>query len=197
MPPRGSAAYHDRRLFMSGSSWRAWAGSAIALAYNSGVGHLPSRRLRHGFLRLWLGHLGERSGVQRGCKFLNGRKVRLGDGNAINFGTLIDGRRFTVTIGDDVSIGPEAAILTLGHDPQSPDFADQGGDVTIGDRVWIAYRAVILPGVTIGEGAVVAAGAVVSRDVAPYTIVAGNPAQPVGTRRRDLDYRLEYSPWLG
>ncbi len=68
--------------------------------------------------------------------------------------------------------------------------------MTIGDRVWIAYRAVILPGVTIGEGAVVAAGAVVSRDVAPYTIVAGNPAQPVGTRSRDLDYRLDYSPWL-
>ena len=69
--------------------------------------------------------------------------------------------------------------------------------MTIGDRVWIAYRAVILPGVTIGEGAIVAAGAVVSRDVAPWTIVAGNPAREVGTRRRDLDYRLDYNPWLG
>ena len=180
-----------------GAAWRSWAGSLLALAYNSGVGHLPSRTLRHVFLKLWLGRLGKRSGVQRGCKFLNGGKVHLGMRNAINFGTLIDGRRFTVTIGDDVSIGPEAAILTLGHDPHAPDFADQGGEVTIGDRVWIAYRAVILPGVTIGEGAVVAAGAVVSRDVAPYTIVAGNPAQPVGTRRRDLAYRLDYSPWLG
>lgn len=180
----------------NGSIPRAMAGSIIALAYNSFVGRLPSRTMRHLFLRLWLGRLGERTGVQRGTRFLNGRKVHLGNRNVINFGTLIDGRRFTVTTGSDVSIGPEATILTLGHDPQSPTFADKGGDVTIGDRVWIAYRAVILPGVSIGEGAVVAAGAVVSRDVAPYTIVAGNPAQPVGTRSRDLAYRLDYSPWL-
>lgn len=143
------------------------------------------------------GRLGPRSGIQRGCRFLNGRKVHLGDRNSINYGTTIDGRVYRVTTGSDVSIGPEAAILTLGHDPHSPHFADKGGDVTIGDRVWIAYRAVILPGVTIGEGAVVAAGAVVSRDVAPYTIVAGNPAVPVGTRSRDLAYHLDYSPWLG
>ena len=180
-----------------GSHWRARAGSMLALVYNSGVSHLPSRTLRHGFLRLWLGRLGQRSGVQRGVRFLNGRKIHLGDRNAINFGTIIDGRMYRVTTGSDVSIGPEAVILTLGHDPQSPDFADKGGDVTIGDRVWIAYRAIILPGVTIGEGAVVAAGAVVSRDVAPYTIVAGNPAEPVGTRSRDLAYRLDHSPWLG
>ena len=180
-----------------GSILRAAAGSVIALVYNSGVGLLPSRSLRHLFLRLWLGRLGAGSGVQRGCRFLNARKVRLGPRNVINFGTLIDGRSFRVTTGADVSIGPEAAILTLGHDPQTPDFADKGGDVMIGDRVWIAYRAVILPGVTIGEGAVVAAGAVVSRDVAAWTIVAGNPAVVVGARSRDLAYRLDYRPWLG
>lgn len=180
-----------------GSKPRAVAGSVLAFLYNAGVGRLPSRTLRHLFLRAWLGRLGAATGVQRGVRFLNGRKVRLGTRNVVNFGTLIDGRRFAVTTGSDVSIGPEAAILTLGHDPQSPDFADQGGDVTIGDRVWIAYRAVILPGVTIGEGAVVAAGAVVSRDVAPWTIVAGNPAREVGTRHRDLAYRLDFSPWLG
>jgi maltose O-acetyltransferase len=131
-----------------------------------------------------------------GCHFLNGRKVFLGDRNVINFDCLFDGRRHAIRVGNDVSIGPEASILTLGHDPQSPDFADKGGDVVIGDRAWICYRATILPGVSIGEGAVVGAGAVVSRDVEPYTIVAGSPARIVGQRNRALDYRCNFSPWL-
>ena len=180
-----------------GGSWlRVVAGAIVAYAYNAIVGHIPSRRVRHAFLRLWFGAFGKGSGVQLGCRFLNARKISLGPNGVINFGTLIDGRRFPVVIGANVSIGPEAAILTLGHDPQSPEFADRGGEVRIGDRVWIAYRAIVLPGVTIGEGAVVAAGAVVTADVAAYAIVAGNPARQIGTRNRDLDYRLDFRPWL-
>lgn len=180
----------------AGSTIRVVAGAVAALAYNGLLGHLPSRRLRHLWLRLWLGGFGARTAVQRGCRFLNGRKVHLGANNVINFGTLIDGRKFRVITGANVSIGPEAAILTLGHDPQSPEFADRGGDVRIGDRAWIAYRAIVLPGVVVGEGAVVAAGAVVTRDVEPYAIVAGNPARQVGTRRRELRYELDFRPWL-
>ena len=131
-----------------------------------------------------------------GCRFLNGRKVHLGDRNVINFGCLLDGRRYAIRTGADISIGPEAAILTLGHDPQSPDFADKGGEVVIGDRAWICYRSIILPGVTVGEGAIVAAGAVVSRDVDPFTIVAGTPARVVGRRTKDLRYRCDFRPWL-
>lgn len=175
---------------------RLFAGAILAYAYNHGVGRLPSRHLRHAWLRLWLGAFGPGTGIQLGCRFLNGRKVRLGAHNVVNFGTLIDGRRYRVVTGDNVSIGPEAAILTLGHDPHSRDFADRGGEVRIGDRAWIAYRAVILPGVTIGEGAVVAAGAVVTRDVAAYAIVAGNPARQIGVRSAELDYTLDHRPWL-
>jgi maltose O-acetyltransferase len=112
----------------------------------------------------------------------------------INFGCLLDGRKFKIKIGSDVSIGPEASILTLGHDPQSPDFGDRGGNVVIGDRVWIGYRAIILPGVTIGDGAVVGAGAIVTKDVEPFCIVAGNPARKVGERNKDLPYQLNYNP---
>ena len=179
-----------------GSTFRVVAGALVAYAYNAVVGHVPSRHVRHAFLRLWLNRFGTGSGVQLGCRFLNARKVRLGPNCVVNFGTLIDGRRFPVVIGANVSIGPEAAILTLGHDPQSPGFADRGGEVRIGDRAWIAYRAIVLPGVTIGEGAVVAAGAVVTTDVEAYAIVAGNPARKVGTRSRDLAYHLAFRPWL-
>ena len=175
-------------------NFRLLCGSLISYGYTGLFGRVPSHFVRKLVLRWWLGRLGVGSSVQMGCRFMNGRKVHFGERNVINFGCVFDGRRHEIRTGNDVSIGPEATILTLGHDPQSPDFADRGGDVIIGDRVWIAYRALILPGVTIGEGAVIAAGAVVTRDVAAYEIVAGVPAKPVGSRSKQLSYRLSYDP---
>jgi acetyltransferase-like isoleucine patch superfamily enzyme len=175
---------------------RVIAGSFLSYSYNHIFSNLPCYQARLAYLKAYLGTLGNGTSVQMGCKFLNGRKVYLGDRNVINFGCLFDGRHYQIRTGNDVSIGPEATILTLGHDPQSADFADKGGDVIIGDRVWIAYRAIILPGVTIGESAVVGAGAVVTKDVEAYTIVAGNPARVIGERSPNLNYQLNYLPWL-
>jgi len=185
---------------------RIFAGAILAYGYNHWVGNLPSRCLREMYLRGWLGKFGSGSGVQMGCRFLNGRKVFLGERNVVNFGCLFDGRKFSIRTGSNVSIGPEATILTLGHDPRSATFEDRGGDVLIGDRVWIGYRAIVLPGVSIGEGAVIGAGAVVAKNVEPYAIVAGNPARKIGQRaveglesrieHRGFDYELDYRPWL-
>lgn len=96
----------------------------------------------------------------------------------------------SLQIGDYVCIGPEAVILMGGNHTHRIDwfccypFADQietayqsRGKTVIHDGVWIGMRAILLPGITLGEGAVVAAGAVVTKDVAPYTIVGGNPAR--------------------
>ena len=171
-------------------------GSALAWTYRAIIGRLPSRTIRLTFLRSWLGNLGKGTGVQLSCHFLNGRKVYLGERNIINFGSILDGRKYEIHTGKDVSIGPEATILTLGHDPASPEFADRGGEVHIGDRAWIGYRAIILPGITIGEGAIIGAGSVVTKDVAAFTIVAGNPAHKIGERNPDLNYQLNHSPWL-
>jgi maltose O-acetyltransferase len=191
---------------------RIFAGAILAYGYNHWAGKFPSRRVREIYLRGWLGKIGCNTGVQMGCRFLNGRKVFIGERNVINFGCLFDGRKFEIRTGRNVSIGPEATILTLGHDPRSATFADRGGDVEIGDRAWIGYRAIVLPGVTIGEGAVVGAGAVVTRDVEPYAIVAGNPAKKIGERGRTqglkdsrseiaatgegFEYELTYRPWF-
>jgi maltose O-acetyltransferase len=177
-------------------NFRVFAGSSLAFGYNAIVGKFPVHRLRSLYLRAYLGGFGARTSVQIGCRFLNGRKVFLGERNVVNFGCLFDGRSYRIVTGHDVSIGPEATVLTLGHDPQSPDFADRGGDVLIGHHVWIAYRAILLSGVRIGDGAVVAAGAVVTRDVAAYSIVAGSPARKVGERTRDLRYQLDFTPFL-
>src|SRR3569623_1833913 len=157
---------------------RVWLGAVLAWLYNDVIGRVPSRTLRKLFLRAWLRGVAPGVGVQMRCRFLNGRKVTLGPRAVINFGCLFDGRRYSIVTGSDVSIGPEATILTLGHDPQSPDFALKGGPVTIGD------------------GAVGAAGAVVTKDVAPFAIVGGNPAREIGKRTETLDYALSFHPWL-
>ena len=175
---------------------KAFLGAILAYFYNGLITWVPVRIIRDAYIRMYLLEFGKGSSVQMQCKFLNGRKVKIGKNCVLNFGSLLDGRRFGIEIGDNVSIGPEAAILTLGHDPQSSDFADQGAGVSIGDRAWIGFRAVILPGVSIGEGAVVAAGAVVTRDVPPYKIVAGSPAAEVGDRHSNLRYELDYKPFL-
>jgi len=175
---------------------RIFFGGIAAFLYNCIGAHIPSRTARRCYLRYYLGGFGDGTSVQMGCRFLNGRKVHFGRRNVINFGCMFDGRKFSIRTGDDVSIGPEAAILTLGHEPQSPVFSDRGGNVTLGSHVWIGYRALILPGVTIGDGAVVGAGTVVTKDVGPFEIVAGNPARRLGERNRDLCYELNYNPFL-
>ncbi len=177
-------------------TFRSFTGAVLAYCYNALLTFVPAHWLRTSYLSLYLLNRGRKTNVQMGCRFLNGRRVSLGNCNVINFGCLLDGRKFNITTGNSVSIGPEAAILTLGHDSQSPDFDDKGGDVTIGDRVWIGYRAIVMPGVRIGEGAVVAAGAVVTKDVEPFSIVAGVPAKPIGKRNEDLVYELDFKPFL-
>lgn len=85
-----------------------------------------------------------------------------------------------VTIGDDTLIASHVAITSLTHDPRAELYAatQQARPVVIGRNVWIGTHAVILPGVTIGDNAVIGAGAVVTRDVPPRTVVVGVPAVP-------------------
>jgi acetyltransferase-like isoleucine patch superfamily enzyme len=161
------------------------------------VGHLPS----HSF-RLWLYRsllqvaIAPGTSIHRGCRFYRPSHVCIGAHTVINRDVLLDGRT-GLEIGNNVSISEGVAIFTLEHDPNSPTFDNRGAAVRIGDRVFVGARALILPGVTIGEGAVVAAGAVVTRDVPPFAIVGGVPAKPIGERTRDLWYQLNYRKFLG
>lgn len=115
------------------------------------------------------------------CRFYDPWNIRVGHHTIINDGVFLDGRN-GILIGNNVSISRESSIYTLEHDITSPTFEAKGGTVTVGDWVFIGTRAVILPGVTLGEGAVVAAGAVVTKDVAPWTMVGGVPARFIRTR---------------
>ncbi len=151
--------------------------------------------VRHWFLRRFC-HvaIGRDTSIAMGC-FVTGRFIRIGDNSVINRFTYLDGR-VPLTIGNNVNVSHYALIQTLTHDPQNPDFVCVEKPVTIGDHAWIGARALICPGVRIGEGAVVGAGAVVTRDVPDYAMVAGNPARVVGERSRDLRYRTRYFPFF-
>lgn len=155
----------------------------------------------HG-LRLWCyRHLfkitiGPHTSVHRLCRFYRPSGVTIGAHTVVNREVLLDGRS-GLTIGDNVSISEGAVLLTLEHDPNSPTFENRGASVVIHNRAFIGTQAMILPGITIGEGAIVAARAVVTRDVAPYTIVAGVPARLIGERTRELTYTLDYRKFLG
>ena len=160
------------------------------------IGWLPSNTLRGLLWRLVGLRKGSHTSIHRGCRFYRPSAVRVGAHSVINRDVLLDGRT-GLTIGDNVSISEGVAVFTLEHDPNSPSFANRGAPVRISDRVFVGARAIVLPGVTLGEGAVIAAGAVVTHDVPPYTIVAGVPARRIGDRNPDLTYTLDYSKFLG
>lgn len=166
---------------------------------NRFVAKIPSHTLRLAFYRKVMKfEIGDSSYVFMDAWFdtnhvprMETGYFRLGSNSVINQHCRLDNRG-GITIGSNVSISADTIILTADHDPQSPEFAGRSKPVVIKDRVFIGTRAMILPGVGIGEGAVVAAGSVVTRDVPAYTIVAGVPAAHIGERRRDLNYRIHY-----
>jgi maltose O-acetyltransferase len=153
------------------------------------VGHLPGQNLRRSLFRLWGVTIGSGAYIYSGAELRSPSKISVGAGSIIGFRATLDGRR-GIAIGNHVNLSSEVAIWTLQHDPTDPGFAATGGPVAIGDFAWLSFRTTILPGVSVGEGAVVAAGAVVTTDVEPWTVVGGIPARPIGVRPRSTAYRL-------
>lgn len=178
----------EARLAASGALW----------LISSVIGRVPSRTVRHVLYRHVLRlDLARTAKVHKRLEVIHAHKVRIGHGSIIGPDVLLDGRR-GIEIGANVNFGGEVAVFTLQHDIRSATFGVKGGAVKIGDRAWLSFRTTILPGNTIGEGAVVVAGAVVTKNVAPYTIVAGVPATPIGKRPEDLTYDFAdaRAPWF-
>ena len=120
--------------------------------------------------------LPESSSIHWRAEFYAPERIVVGEHVIIGDSAFLDGRS-GLTIGDNVNLGSHVSIYTREHDVNSPTFAETGGPVVIGDRAWVSSHSVVLPGITIGEGAVVAAGAIVTKDVPPYTIVGRQPGQ--------------------
>ena len=122
----------------------------------------------HSFRAWWLrkivrAEIGERVAIQRGVRIRARGGLTIESGTNINRDVLLDGGG-GLHIGSSVNISPEVLFLTTEHDPHSPRFEGRAKAVDIGARVWIASRAIVLPGAQIGEGAVVGAGAVIRRN---------------------------------
>lgn len=120
--------------------------------------------------------------------------IRIGKVSNINPDCMIDSRGGTVSIGNYVDISPQVNIWTLQHDMNSPNFNTIGAKVIIEDYVWIGSRVTLLPGVCIGEGAVVATGAVVTKSVDAWSMVGGVPAKKIGVRNPNQNPRNPYKP---
>ncbi len=150
---------------------------------------LPFAFLRHFFYILAGVKIGKNSRLNPGTRFYNPSKIKIGEDTIIGEKTVLDGRE-NLIIGNHVDIASEVMIYNSKHDINDPKFRAVSTPVTIEDYVFIGPRAIILPGVNIGKGAIIAAGAVVTKNVESFAIVGGVPAKMIGERKnKNLNYR--------
>ena len=157
------------------------------------VGMVPSHHIRRFIYKALGAEIGKHVVFHFRTEIRGIHRLKIGSGTIIGDNTLLDARR-GLTIGENVNIASDVTIHPGGHDIRDPFFrapALDSSPVVIGDRVYIGARAMILNGVTIGVGAVLCAGCVVTKDVEPYAVVAGIPAKKVNERPRDLRYEFK------
>ena len=158
------------------------------------VSFIPSHHLRNFIYKHCLMvRIGEGSIIYYGADFRATYLLNIGSHSIIGDKCTIDARVNGVTIGDNVNISSNVSMWTDQHDYNDPWFRSlpgKRGAITIKDRAWIGPNVTILHSVTIGEGAVVAAGSVVTKNVEPYTLVGGIPAKKIGERNKELKYTL-------
>lgn len=170
--------------------------SSFVSYYLYRVSLTPSHRLRNFIYRRVCGvKLAENVVIYYGTEIREPQKLEIGKGSIIGDNSILDARN-GIKIGKNVVFASNVRIWTEQHDHRDPWFrceTQEHKPVIIDDRAWIGSHTIILHSVHIGEGAVVAAGAVVTHDVAPYSIVAGIPARKVGERNSDLKYVFDGS----
>lgn len=155
---------------------------------NNVIPNLPSKTLRNRGMRMMGVRMSKNVMLYSGFSVRNPKGLAIEDGVSIGPKVLLDAR-MGLTIRTNAVIAYDAIIWTLNHDYNDVNFSGKGAPVEIGAYAWVCCRSIILPGVKIGEGAVVASGAVVTKDVESYTIVGGVPAKKLGERKRQkYDY---------
>lgn len=161
--------------------------------YNNFLTYIPSHLLRllylKGVLRI---RVGKASFIHMSCRF-EGGKISIGDNSVIGRACILIGN---IVIKNNVSITAETYIFTSSHVINSPTFEGSYDEVVIEDYAWVGARAMILPGVNIGKGAVLGAASTATKNIPDYCIFAGAPAKKVGKRSEDINYTLIYSPFF-
>lgn len=155
------------------------------------VPFLPSIRMRNRILAFMGVKMSRNVRFYPGFEIRSPKRIEIADGVTIGPKVLLDGRK-GLSIGKGTVIAYESIIWTLNHDYNDEFFCTKGAPVKIGKHCWICSRSIILPGITIGDGAVVASGAVVTKDVPPFAIVGGVPARIIG-HREEKEYKNGYN----
>lgn len=155
----------------------------------------PVHCMRISFLRFMRMKIGKHTAICRGADIRTPYRVSIGSYTTINKHVVLDGRGGLI-IGDCVDIAQEVNIWSLQHDYNNPTYATKSGKVVIEDYAWIASRVTVLPGVTIGRGAVVGACSVVTKNIPSMCIAVGNPAKVIGKREECLKYKLGQRGWF-
>ncbi len=160
------------------------------------TGYIPSHFIRRFVYRFWGVKIGKGSTIHMGADFYNPWNIRIGEDTIIGENAVLDGRD-KLTFGNHVVVASEVMFYNGEHDVNDKDFKPVFFPVVIEDYVFIGPRAIILPGVTVKKGAVVAAGAVVTKDVPEFTIVGGVPAKPISERKvKALNYKVGRAAWF-
>lgn len=137
--------------------------------------------------KIILKHIGKNVFIDYGVYLRFPKKISIGNEVTIGRSTKLfpsfHKKNTYICISDNVRIGSDVLFLGAGHDYHFLNLPDTGGSIIVQNNVWIGGRSTILQGVTIGEGAIIGAGSVVTKDVLPYTIVAGVPARFIKKRK--------------
>lgn len=158
--------------------------------------NIPSHHARKFFYRLSGMKIGKGSAIHMGARFYNPSNIQIGEDSIIGEDAVLDGRDELI-IGNHVDIASEVMIYNAEHDVNDPNFRAIQAPVVIQDYVFIGPRAIVLPGVTVKKGAVVGAGAVVTKDVGEGEVVGGIPAKPIGERKnKNFTYILGRAAWF-
>lgn len=167
--------------FFSSPIYRWIKGFAVEYIINDVLPHIPFYCLRKGYLKFIGMKVGEGTHVSKRMYYISPWLVRIGKNSHVNKGCFFDARG-EIVIGDCVSVSHDVRLVTGGHNMNHPAFPGVYEKIQIDDYAWIGVGATILKNVHIGYGAIVAAGAVVTKDVPPYAIVGGIPAKVIGER---------------
>lgn len=155
------------------------------------VMHIPISNVRFLYCRIVMPSIGHGTQISRHVHFISPHKIVLGNNVFINRNATLDGRK-GLEIEDNVDIGEFSSIWSLQHDYNDPNHATIGGKTVIKDHSWIAPHSIILPGIEIGRGTVVATQAVVTKNTPAHSIMAGIPAKQIAERKNPLQYKLTY-----
>lgn len=171
------------KSFISSISYVLYRGFAFYLPETYSKISLFSKPIRAFLARGFAKHIGKNVTIER--KVIFGKEFSMGDNSGIAHDTRIQGK---VTFGDNVMFGPNSLVYTRNHRHDRTDIPvrfqgyDEEKPVVLGNDIWTGANIIILPGRKIGNGVIIGAGSVITKDIPDYAIVGGNPARIIKFR---------------